>query len=114
MKATGVTLEIGGEKRSYRFGPPETWSFPGPRRESDARAFRSMAPMKRSRCGVIGRSSALVDKGWIKSLSGGVIEVRFPFKNGQVQVPLQFRTTGTLNPLLEQQRFKVACPKSVK
>jgi type VI protein secretion system component VasK len=111
VKASGVTLEIGGEKRTYRFGPEETWTFKWP------------GQIGRARLSLDGANEAietwgdwalfrLIDKGSVKPMSGGWIEVRFDFKQGQVQVPLQIRpATGSLNPLSEQRKFKISCPR---
>jgi type VI secretion system protein ImpL len=107
-RITGVTLEIGGERRTYRFGPPETWSFQWPTKVGRARlSLEGLSePIEAWGDWALFR---LADKASSKPLAGGWVELRFSFKNGEVQVPLQLRMGGTANPLLERPRFGLTC-----
>ncbi len=108
---TGVTLELGDAHRTYKFGPSETWSFPWPTKVGRARlSLEGLSePIEAWGDWSLFR---LADRASIKPLAGGWVELRFSFKQGQVQVPLQFRTSGTQNPLLEYKHFPLSCPRA--
>jgi type VI secretion system protein ImpL len=110
VRITGVTLEVGTEKKTFKFGPDETGTFHWPTKVGRARlSLEGLSePIETWGDWSLFR---LAERATVKPLESGWVELTFSFKGGAVRVPLHLRTSGTINPLLDIDRLRMSCPR---
>lgn len=111
---SGVTLESGEERNTYRFGPTETWSYHWPAKSGRAAVTlegRGELPPGFEATGDWALFR-LFDRSKATASAGGWFEARFKFKQLQLEIPFRVRTTGRLNPFFERSSFELSCKRS--
>lgn len=111
---SGVSLTSGEDKKTYRFGPPETWTFLWPAKSGLAGLAlegRGDLPLPLEATGDWALYR-LFDRAKATPGTGGWFEARFKFKQLQLEVPFKVRTTGRLSPFFERSGFELSCKRS--